>query len=232
MFLFQTCKRCTKNECFVKRRLYLAALVPLHLIFFFPSVFHTRIPPSSHGSLIPKLATAACHVIGDFLSLYMMCFYSFHFLEAWSELKLLVEFPVKTGHLFSKCNRCQAFDWPLPLAIALCTVYLFFPLGLQMLVEPTAVCRYRLSVQGRPCPCETSHMRKRGRFNRSFHHLLQLAFCVCSGRCRGFVHWLVKLNRCLFSFLSFSSLTPSLSLVLWVGGCKNCPGVCPPETAL
>jgi len=139
-----------------------------------------------------------------------MCFYSFHFLEAWSELKLLVEFPVKAGHLFSKCNRWQAFDWPLPLALALCTVYLFFPLGLQMQAGLTAVCRYRLCAGETLALWDLSHEKETGRFNRSFHHLLQLAFCVCSGRRWGFVHWLVKLSRCLFPFSFFFPLWPSL----------------------
>lgn len=73
----------------------------------------------------------------------------------------------------------------------------------QMQVGLTAVCGRRLSVRGRPCPGGTSHFRKNTEsFNRSSHHLLQLAFCVYSGWFRGFVHWFVKLNRRLFQVFS------------------------------
>lgn len=154
-----------------------------------------------------------------------MCFYSFHFLEAWSELKLLVEFPVKASHLFSKCNHWQAFDWPLPLAmLTISAVCLFLPPPKLYLLwsgrnvgcgVESATWRELLDCQQVTLPPK-KRRRKRGwregEGEGLMYHFTTCLLSVCSGHSESFFYSLLKINRSgmcrLCSSSSFSGQIP------------------------
>lgn len=145
-----------------------------------------------------------------------MCFYSFHFLQAWSELKLLVEFPVMASHLFSKCNYWQVFDWPLPLAtLKISAVCLFFYLLVLLLLLSALVwvqcllwssfCHLASTTwlsAGDPAS-EKRRIKKGG--GGLMYHFATCLHSVCSGDSGSFFHSLLNLNRSCVSVCSSSS---------------------------